>query len=78
MQADAADVVAARLRNHRFPSGPAVMPVGMLFVVGTGYSVNEPSVVTRPIWLVADSVNHKVPSGPVVMPAGTLFGVGMG
>lgn len=63
--------------NHNAPSGPAVMPAGELFAVGTGYSVITPAVVIRPI-LPPFSVNQSAPSGPAVIPVGPLFGVGKG
>ena len=37
--------------NQRLPSGPAVMPRGLLPAVGTGNSVMTPAVVIRPILL---------------------------
>src|SRR5690348_14111590 len=37
--------------NQTLPSGPAVIPAGPLPVVGTGYSVKTPLVVTLPILL---------------------------
>jgi hypothetical protein len=66
--------------NQRFPSGPATMPMGLLFLVGIGNSEVAPDGVMRPILLPKYSVNHRLLSGPRVMlprePA--LFGVGIG
>jgi hypothetical protein len=63
--------------NHSAPSGPAVIPEGKLFAVGTGYSVITPAVVMRPILLAEEnSVNHTAPSGPAVIPQGALSKVG--
>ena len=56
--------------NHRFPSGPVVMPQGPLYGVGTENSVNTPDVEIRPIRPASDSANHRFPSGPAVMPIG--------
>ena len=64
--------------NHRFPSGPEVMPPGgQPFAEDTGNSVIVPVGVMRPMLLdVALSgwegshdahVNHRLPSGPTVM-----------
>src|SRR6266446_2892876 len=68
--------------NHRLPSGPAVMPAGLLLCVGMGNSVIVPADVIRPIRLTPFtsapvSVNHRLPSGPVVMPVGLLLSVGI-
>ena len=38
--------------------------------VGTAYSVMTPSMVMRPILLLAFSANHMAPSGPAVIPVG--------
>lgn len=54
--------------NQSAPSGPAVIPIGWLFAVGTGYSVITPAVVIRPILLAVFSVNQSAPSGPAVIP----------
>src|SRR5258708_38044142 len=67
--------------NHRLPSGPAVMPAGLLLSVGMGNSVIAPAGVIRPMRLTpfasaVVSVTHRVPSGPVVMPVGLLLTVG--
>src|SRR5712691_8464730 len=61
--------------NQRAPSGPAVMPRGLLFAIGTGYSVRVPATVMRPIWFATVSVNQKLPSGPRVIPVGKLSAV---
>src|SRR5579883_384976 len=68
--------------NQRLPSGPFVIPVGRIFVVGSGNSVTFPAGVTRPIklWLVCwlgselvpASVNQRLPSGPLVIAIGKL------
>src|SRR5437588_8250876 len=63
--------------NHRLPSGPTVIPLGILLAVGTGNSVMLPPVVMRPI-SPTDSVNQRLPSGPAVMPTGSLPAVGTG
>ena len=44
--------------------------------MGTGYSVNAPAVVIRPILLPFASVNQSAPSGPVTMSPGSLATVG--
>ena len=64
--------------NHSAPSGPAVMPYGMLSAPGSAYSVISPAVVIRPILLPLDSVNHSAPSGPAVRSARNASGVGSG
>src|ERR1017187_6981260 len=46
--------------NHSAPSGPVVIPNGVVFC--TGYSETTPSVVIRPNTLQA--VNQSAPSGP--------------
>jgi hypothetical protein len=54
--------------NHRLPSGPAAIPFGPAWAVGTSYSVTFP--VTGdilPILFPLASVNHKLPSGPVII-----------
>src|SRR5947209_6891314 len=56
--------------NQRAPSWPAVISSGMLFGVGSGYSVIWPLVVIRPILLPLVSVNHRLLSGPTAMPCG--------
>jgi hypothetical protein len=61
--------------NQRLPSGPAVMPKGLLLAVGTVNSVTVPLVVIRPILLLLSSVNHNFPSGPVAMLTGSLLAV---
>ena len=51
------------------PSGPVVMPVGLL--PRAAYSLMVlPSRVITPMLAVACSVNHMRPSGPAVMPVG--------
>ncbi len=64
--------------NHRFPSGPGVICVG----IESGESPVENSVTTpagviRPIRRARFSVNQRLPSGPAVMsvgPAPSLIG----
>src|SRR5258708_6590286 len=68
--------------NHRLPSGPAVMPAGLLLSVGIGNSVIIPASVIRPMRLVPvvsapDSTNQRLLSGPLVMPCGWLLVVGI-
>src|SRR5439155_1369042 len=63
--------------NHRLPSGPAAMPKGRLFTVGTSNSVITPGGLIRPILLLENSMNHRFPSGPAAMPRGAASGVGM-
>src|SRR5438132_14024720 len=53
--------------NHRFPSGPAAMPPGLLLPVGTVYSVKTPEVVTLATLLASGSVNQRFSSGPAVV-----------
>src|SRR5262245_41011813 len=50
--------------NQMRPSAPTAIPMGLLAVVGIGYSVTSPLVVTRPSLDVARSVNQRLPSGP--------------
>src|SRR5437764_12015763 len=55
--------------NHRFPSGPAVIPNGPLADVSPlENSVIVPEVVIRPIRLADPSVNQRLPSAPAVIP----------
>src|SRR5713101_8651302 len=53
--------------NQRLPSGPVVMPNGLLLAVGMKNSVTAPAVVMRPILLASYSVNQRFPSGPAAM-----------
>ena len=53
--------------NQILPSGPAVIPVGLLERV-TGVKVAVPVGVMRPTWSRSGTVNQRLPSGPVVMP----------
>src|ERR1019366_4062223 len=53
--------------NQSAPSEPEVIPKGAR-VLGRGYSVITPAMVTRPILLVVGTANQSAPSGPVVMP----------
>lgn len=62
---------------QRLPSGPAVIPLGLLLAVGIEYSVEEPALVTEATLLVAPSVNQRFPSGPSVMRLGLLDAVGI-
>jgi hypothetical protein len=63
--------------NHSAPSGPAVIPSGLIKAVGSEYSVIVPEVVIRSILFPLPSTNHKAPSGPAVILAGELDVVGM-
>ena len=54
--------------NQRLPSGPAVIPSGLLLAVGIGNAEKLPLGVMRPMTLPASSVNQRLPSGPAVMP----------
>ena len=56
--------------NHSAPSGPAVIPCGLLAAVGSVNSLIAPAVVIRPMRLPYCSVNHSAPSGPTVMSQG--------
>src|SRR4051812_49186668 len=58
--------------NHMLPSTPSVMPVGALYIVGTGTSVITPAVLTtaRRLRDVFDSVTQRVPSLPATMLCG--------
>src|SRR4051794_20604855 len=58
--------------NHRAPSEPAAMPVGLLPGPGTTNSVIAPPGVIRPISAEPFSVNQTLPSGPAAMPVGLL------
>src|SRR5207249_3579589 len=64
--------------NHRFLSGPAMIPAGPLAGVGMGNSMIAPETVIRPIMLPENWVNQRFASGPPVTPVGTLSGVGIG
>src|SRR2546422_8762662 len=71
--------------NQRLPSGPAVMPSGLLLPLGgqlrlggRGNSVITPAGGIRPILLPLSSVNQRLPSGPAVMLSGPPTGVGLG
>src|SRR5208283_5103045 len=57
--------------NHKLPSGPDVIPNGLL-PEATAYSVIIPSIVILPIWSAYGSVNQRLPSGPDVIPEGEL------
>ena len=59
--------------NHRFPSGPAAIAVGLV-PVSPLYSVTTPAGVIRPILLALASVNHRFPSGPARSPPGDCPG----
>ncbi|HUE03303.1 MAG TPA: hypothetical protein VMR62_27315 [Bryobacteraceae bacterium] len=63
--------------NQSAPSGPAVIAVGLLLLVGSGYSVTVPVVVILPIWFAPYSVNHSAPWGPAAIPSGWLLAVGI-
>src|SRR6516165_9845988 len=63
--------------NQTLPSGPAVMPQGLVFAAYTGNSEMAPVVVMRPM-LPPVWVNHWFPSEPSVMPSAPLFGVEIG
>src|ERR1022692_3928704 len=58
----------SRSVNHRVPSGPLVIPQGLLSLVGTAHSLTSPVVEIRPIAARADSVNQRAPSGPKAIP----------
>jgi len=60
--------------NHRAPSGPEVIQLGVLYKVGTEYWLIIPAVVIRLTLPPLNSVNHNAPSGPAVMPPGELLG----
>src|SRR5438132_10054401 len=62
--------------NQMLPSGPAVMPMGLLPAVGIGYSVMAPDLVILPTLFPMSSVNQTLPSRPAAMPNGKLPGVG--
>src|SRR5258708_1294572 len=59
-------------QNQRSPSGPEVIPFGVLVAEGIGSSVMTPSVVIRPILLApaSRSANQRAPSEPATMPHG--------
>jgi hypothetical protein len=56
--------------NHRKPSGPAAIPMGVLTVVGKENSVTAPPGVMRPMRSMFACVNQTFPSGPAAMPSG--------
>src|SRR3954464_14494377 len=59
--------------NHRLPSGPTTMFLGMApGVMPVEYSVIVPDGVMRPILSLPISVNQRLPSGPAAMPLGLL------
>src|SRR5436853_224975 len=62
--------------NQTFPSGPAVMPHGVLLAVGMGYSVKAPDVATFATLFPLYSVNQRLPSGPAAISCGMLLAVG--
>src|SRR2546426_7013076 len=64
--------------NHKFPSGPAVIPAGPGGPVGIENSVITPAVVIFPILFPPNSVNQRLPSGPAVIRVGKLAAVGTG
>jgi hypothetical protein len=55
--------------NHSAPSGPTVIPDGLLLGVGVRNSFTTPSGVMRPI-RSSPHVNQTLPSGPQVMSFG--------
>src|SRR5215469_8924658 len=68
--------------NHTLPSGPVVMPLGLLAGSGKGKICTAPLRLMRPsapplnfrvLGASLPSVNQRLPSGPVVIPAGMLF-----
>src|SRR5436853_7454529 len=61
-------LLPSRSVNQRLPSGPAVIPSGLLLDVGRGNSLMVPLGLMRPIWLPSCSVNQRLPSGPAVIP----------
>src|SRR6266571_1093479 len=65
-------------KNQRLPSGPRVIPSGILFGVGIGNSVITPWGVMRPILLPCSSINQRLPSAPRVIPVVWLPSVGIG
>lgn len=60
--------------NHSAPSGPAAIPNGPHFAVGTVNSSTLPSRVIRPMRCARCSVNHKASSGPTAMIVGPQSG----
>src|SRR5579862_263923 len=64
--------------NHKFPSGPAVMPIMTALEVGMGYSVTVPDVLILAILFACSSANHRFPSGPAVTGPGPALEVGTG
>src|SRR5439155_12495369 len=50
-------LLAASSVNHRLPSGPEVMPCGMLATVGTGYSV-----IRGVAWAGAAAISTRTPT----------------
>src|SRR5256885_2376071 len=64
--------------NHRFPSDPAVMPLGpaiaLALTLGMMYCVIAPDVVTFMIRSARDSVAQSFPSGPTAMSFGARYG----
>src|SRR5205807_2229369 len=55
--------------NQSAPSGPAVIPCGLLFA-GSTNSLTTPAVVILPMRSPLISVNHSAPSGPAVISTG--------
>src|SRR5438128_5165167 len=62
--------------NQMAPSGPASMPSGWAWVVGTGYSEMVPGAVIRPMLPAWNSVSHTIPPAPTATSSGWLLGVG--
>jgi len=56
--------------NQRFPSGPAAIPYGRVYMAGSAKFETTPVGVIRPIELLPALVNHKFPSDPVAIPNG--------
>src|SRR5262249_12727235 len=60
--------------NQRLPSGPLVIPFGLLAEVGIVYSASSvPAVENLAILFAPASVTQRLPSGPVTMPVGWLL-----
>src|SRR5262249_28727478 len=58
--------------NHRLPSGPAVIPLGLLSGVGMAKRLTRPAGVMRAILYWRRSVNQMLPSGPSATPDALL------
>src|SRR5207247_1633574 len=60
--------------NQTLPSGPTVMPSGLLLAVGGPNPEKLPLGVMRPMTFPISSVNQRLPPGPLVILQGAQVG----